>query len=339
MSNKITKGELHADIVQTLNNAKANESDYVRNPGVATTTNVGNAYSVTLTPAPSGYLNGLGIVATFNSDSTGNATLNVNGYGALPIKKADGSYATNLRKDGVYSFRLSSGAFILQGESEVNIGQQIITPSITSQAILKGVHDGTGYVEGSPNLIASNIKKGVNMFGVMGSLEELPDWGNYITTDIVKFERDPDDGSYESINYNNKIFEYLLPCSSVVFYGNRNAHNSGLFTYATFGYINTPTGTTSATIYLRSRASGQTFDISHASVTNSASIIESKSNYAHVLANKDGTKFMHSMADTMNISNFDLSQGFEVYAKFYSSTSSYTPRPKLSIDGVFRVFN
>jgi|LSQX01.2.fsa_nt_gb hypothetical protein len=48
----------------------------------------------------------------------------------------------------------------------------IITPSTVNQAIPKGVHDGTGYVKGDANLVAGNIRHGVNVFGVIGTLKE-----------------------------------------------------------------------------------------------------------------------------------------------------------------------
>ena len=45
--------------------------DYVKHPGIATTTNSGNAYTVTLSPAPTSYVNGMGLVVTANADATG----------------------------------------------------------------------------------------------------------------------------------------------------------------------------------------------------------------------------------------------------------------------------
>lgn len=53
-----------------------------------------------------------------------------------------------------------------------NRGAVVITPSTTNQAIAAGYHNGNGYVKGDPNLIASNIRSGINIFGVIGSLIE-----------------------------------------------------------------------------------------------------------------------------------------------------------------------
>lgn len=90
--------------------------DYVKHPGVATTTNNGNDYAVTLNPAPTSYANAMGLVITVNADSTGPVTVNVNGLGAIPVKKADGSAMKSFKKDGVYTLRYSNSAFIAQGE-------------------------------------------------------------------------------------------------------------------------------------------------------------------------------------------------------------------------------
>jgi hypothetical protein len=45
-----------------------------------------------------------------------------------------------------------------------------ITPGTSDQTIPLGYHDGTGTVAGNAALVASNIKLGVNIFGVAGTL-------------------------------------------------------------------------------------------------------------------------------------------------------------------------
>ncbi|NLY46757.1 MAG: hypothetical protein GX053_12350 [Tissierella sp.] len=55
-----------------------------------------------------------------------------------------------------------------------NVGKQVsrVTTKGGKQTISKGYHDGTGYIDyDDPNHIAANIKKGVNLGGVMGTLE------------------------------------------------------------------------------------------------------------------------------------------------------------------------
>jgi hypothetical protein len=197
----------------------AHLADYVKHLAVATTTNTGNDYSVTLDPAPTSYVANMGIVVTINADSTGAATLNVNGLGAKPILKANGNAVSNLKTNGVYTVRYNpsanggNGAFILQGEGGGGTAQPedvlsgktftndsgeqtgtmpnkvgsgtIITPSTSDIAIPQGYYGGAltdGKVKGDPNLIASNIKQGVSIFGVVGSLIQGKKWARGTVT-------------------------------------------------------------------------------------------------------------------------------------------------------------
>ncbi|MFF2794991.1 phage tail protein [Lysinibacillus xylanilyticus] len=147
------------------------EVDYVKHPGSGVITRTGNNYEVTLDPAPTAYVDLMGVIIKADADVTGQAiTLNVNGLGAKSVLTPNGTNPT-FKKGSVYALRWNGTAFILQGEGEVNIGKQIITPSNVNQTITKGIHDGTGYVYGSPNLVASNVRKNVNLFGVMGTWE------------------------------------------------------------------------------------------------------------------------------------------------------------------------
>lgn len=54
-----------------------------------------------------------------------------------------------------------------------NRGTVNITPSTVNQAIASGYHSGAGVVYGDADLIAGNIKSGVDIFGVVGTLEEV----------------------------------------------------------------------------------------------------------------------------------------------------------------------
>lgn len=104
------------EITQVKQEVMSHKADYVKHPAFAVTTGSANAYEVTLNPAPTAYEDGFGIVVAIHADSTGAATLNVNGLGAIPIKKANGNNVTNLKANGVYTLRYSAGNFILQGE-------------------------------------------------------------------------------------------------------------------------------------------------------------------------------------------------------------------------------
>lgn len=50
-------------------------------------------------------------------------------------------------------------------------GAVTITPSASNQSIAQGYHNGSGYVAGDTDLIAANIKSGVNIFGVTGTAQ------------------------------------------------------------------------------------------------------------------------------------------------------------------------
>ena len=50
-----------------------------------------------------------------------------------------------------------------------NVGPQIIVPSTSSKGITQGYHNGGGYVSGDSDLIGSNIKSSVIIFGVTGT--------------------------------------------------------------------------------------------------------------------------------------------------------------------------
>lgn len=53
-----------------------------------------------------------------------------------------------------------------------NRGTVNITPGTSAQTIQQGYHSGSGSVAGSPHLLAGNIKSGVSIFGVAGSVIE-----------------------------------------------------------------------------------------------------------------------------------------------------------------------
>src|SRR5690606_39976044 len=50
----------------------------------------------------------LAVSVRINADSTGPATLNVNGLGARPLKKANGNDAVGLKANGIYTFRYNA---------------------------------------------------------------------------------------------------------------------------------------------------------------------------------------------------------------------------------------
>lgn len=62
-------------------------------------------------------------------------------------------------------------------------GAVTIAPTTTDQAIAAGYHNGSGYVVGDADLAPSNIKNGVNLFGVNGSVIEAT--GNANAGDVL----------------------------------------------------------------------------------------------------------------------------------------------------------
>lgn len=75
-----------------------------------------NVYATTITPALSSYVEGMALSVKIPVDSTGACTINVNGLGAVGIKKANGADVTNLKAGGIYTLRYDGVNFILQGE-------------------------------------------------------------------------------------------------------------------------------------------------------------------------------------------------------------------------------
>lgn len=178
-------------------------SDYIRQPGYAVTGGSANTYTLTLAPVPTSYLDGMGVVIKINVANTGASTINVNGLGAKSIVDSKGNALTSgkLRLNGTYSLKYNStsGNFILQGEggsgnataadllsgktafvdsgditgTMSNRGAVIVTPSTVNQTISAGYHNGSGYVVGDTDLVAANIKKGVDIFGISGSYDAV----------------------------------------------------------------------------------------------------------------------------------------------------------------------
>lgn len=165
-------------------------------PHLGTTTNVGDAYSITTTETINANQK---FTIKFNAASATTPTLKINTGTAHPIKKANGNAAKLYAS--VYTLFWDGTNFILLGEGGEYgnaTAAQVLAPNtigtengivtgtmpnqgsksvtLTSQgqqyAIPAGFHDGTGKVTTSfANLVAGNIKNGVNIGGVVGSLE------------------------------------------------------------------------------------------------------------------------------------------------------------------------
>lgn len=94
------------------------DKDFIRQPAFLSATSASNVYTATSTPAPTSYVDGMGIILKADKDSTGAITLNWNGLGAKALKDAQGNNVS-LKANAIYTFKynIDIGYFILQGSN------------------------------------------------------------------------------------------------------------------------------------------------------------------------------------------------------------------------------
>lgn len=83
-----------------------------------------NTLIATYAPITS-YKDGLAVSFKNTTASTRSTTLNINNLGDIPIINSDGSVLSDLKANGVYTVRYSSGNFILQGSQGISRSAQI----------------------------------------------------------------------------------------------------------------------------------------------------------------------------------------------------------------------
>ncbi|MEK5390219.1 hypothetical protein NSQ59_07515 [Margalitia sp. FSL K6-0131] len=174
----ILDGDVAANLASRISNLEndvaRHKADYTQHPGEGDTAGSNNAYTLTLNPAPTSYVKNLGVLITVHADSTAAATLNVNNLGAKKLLRSNGNAVTNLKANGVYHFRYNpsadsgNGAFMFVGEG----GEY---GNVTAKDVRNTKTFGTenGIEQGAldlTNLVASNIKQGVTIDGVVGTL-------------------------------------------------------------------------------------------------------------------------------------------------------------------------
>lgn len=166
-----------------VGNLAAHMADLVKHGvyGVATGT---NALVMNIENVPA-YPTGMLVAFKNTTANTGAVTLNVNGLGAKSIRKANGSTLAsgNLKAGGVYQCRYDGTSFFLLGE-----GGEYGTALAKDVRSTKTFGMENGVVQGAldlSKLIASNIRAGVSIDGVLGDLIPLSGerkWANGLTT-------------------------------------------------------------------------------------------------------------------------------------------------------------
>lgn len=185
--------------------------DYTLQVPYASASGSANAYTVTLNPALVSYIEGVALAVKINTNNTGASTININGLGAKSIRDPRGNNLTagKLIAGSIYTLRYNGTNFILQGEgatgnataSDLLSGKKATTDAgeITGTMPIRSGDNsnlansvaGTtlklrppeGYYNGasdnvtitSANFIASNIREGINLFGITGTMPIKPD--------------------------------------------------------------------------------------------------------------------------------------------------------------------
>lgn len=162
-------------------------------------TDSGDVTSAEIISGKKAWVDGVEITGNMNSvgaqiitPGTSNQTITAGYHNGSGLVEGDADLSADNIKSGVSIFGVEGSSLVVDtgsGDAVANeilagkiawvdgnaitgtlldIGQQIITPSAVSQAITQGYHDGTGVVNGDGDLVAGNIKGGVNIFGVDG---------------------------------------------------------------------------------------------------------------------------------------------------------------------------
>lgn len=127
--------------------------------------------TVTLDPSVTSYPTFMLVAFKNTTANTGAVTLNINNLGAKSIKKANGNDLSsgNLKAGGLYQVRYDGSNFILLGE-----GGEYGTALASDVRKTKTLGTENGVVQGTldlSNLIAGNVKKGISIDGVIGTLD------------------------------------------------------------------------------------------------------------------------------------------------------------------------
>lgn len=188
----------------------AHKADYKQHTSYAIATG-NDSYAVSI-PGISSLVEGMSVKVKFTSANTGACTLNINGLGAIPIKKSNGNdlSAGNIKAGQILHLVYTGSVFQLLGEGGeygtaqpehvlegYTIGTEeglktgtmpnrgAVTNTITTQGgsytIPAGYHNGSGKVIANfANLVSENIREGVNIGGVVGNVTPASTKGGII---------------------------------------------------------------------------------------------------------------------------------------------------------------
>lgn len=96
-------------------------------------------------------------------------TLNEIMAAAPALDNTNGATSTQVLSDQTF-WGLTGGQWGPRTGTMPNNEAVTLVPTTTNVAIAAGYHNGSGYVQGDTDLAAGNIRSGVNLFGVAGSL-------------------------------------------------------------------------------------------------------------------------------------------------------------------------
>ena len=164
-------------VIQASGNAVAAEvlaSKTFSNAGGADTGTMTNVGQQNVTPGTAavaitqGYHDGTGAVAGDVDLVAGSIKTGVNLFGVdgSVIQASGNAVAAEVLASQTFSNAGGAGTGTM-----TNVGQQNVTPGTAAVTITQGYHNGTGTVAGDADLMAGNIKLGVNVFGVAGTLD------------------------------------------------------------------------------------------------------------------------------------------------------------------------
>ncbi len=111
------------------------------------------------------------------------------------VDDVDGADAEHVL-NGKTFWGLLSGFWGMHVGTMPNIGAQNITPSASAQTISTGYHNGSGQVAGDVDLVSTNIRSGVNLFGVAGDVNVVDtSSGDAVAADLRSGKKAWADGS------------------------------------------------------------------------------------------------------------------------------------------------